>query len=56
MYNRFYPPRRGNRFGLGRGFGNDFFVPFVLGGIAGSLWNNRPIVFYPTPFQYYPYH
>lgn len=49
MYNRFYPQRGNSRFGGG------FVVPFVLGGIAGSLWNNnRPIFFYPvpTPFPY----
>lgn len=45
MYNRFYPQRRNNRFGGG------FVFPFVLGGIAGSLWNNnnRPIYFFPPP-------
>lgn len=50
-YNNGFGMRGGNRFGGG------FFVPFVLGGIAGSLWNNnRPNSFYyPTPYYVYPY-
>jgi hypothetical protein len=49
MYNQYYPNyySNNNRFG-----GN--IVPFVLGGIAGSLWNNnRPIYFFPPP-PFYP--
>lgn len=55
MYNQYYSNyyRRNNRFGGG------FAVPFILGGIAGSIWNNnRPIFFYPAPFFYqspFPY-
>lgn len=50
------------RFNNNRGFGGPI-IPFVLGGIVGSMWsnsNNRyypypvyPIGYYPTP--YYPY-
>ncbi len=46
-----------NNYGM-RGNGNrgGFFVPFILGGIAGSLWNNRPNYYYPVPSPYYyPY-
>lgn len=47
-----------NSYGM-RGNGNrgGFFVPFILGGIAGSLWNNnRPNYYYPVPTPYYyPY-
>lgn len=53
MYNRYnFPSRYNNGFGLRRN-NNNFILPFVLGGIAGSLWNNRPVVFYPT-YPYYP--
>lgn len=31
-------------------FGGGFAVPFILGGIAGSVWNNRPNNFYPVPY------
>ena len=38
-----------------RGFGGSF-VPFVLGGVVGSLLtNNRQYYPYPYPVQYYPY-
>ncbi len=35
-------------------FGGGFIVPFVLGGITGSLINNRPYPYGPVPFQPYP--
>jgi hypothetical protein len=46
-----------HRFNGGRGFP---IIPFVLGGIVGSMWtnnNNRyyPYPIYPYPVQYYPY-
>ncbi len=49
---------RFNNIGGKRGFP---IVPFVLGGIVGSMWtnsnNNRyyPYPIYPYPVQYYPY-
>ena len=54
-HNGYYNARSGDRF-----FGGGF-VPFVLGGIAGSLWsnnwNNRRVFYYPvfTPFSYQYY-
>lgn len=67
MYNRYngsFGSYRGNN---GDRFGGGFVVPFVLGGLAGSLWNNNghnsnnyyypyptyPYQYYQTP--YYPY-
>ncbi len=44
MPNRTY--RNGDRFGGG------FIVPFVLGGITGSLINNRPNYYGPVPQPY----
>ncbi len=45
-----------HRFNGGRGFP---LVPFVLGGIVGSIWSNNnryyPYPIYPYPVQYYPY-
>ena len=41
-----------------RGFGGPF-VPFVLGGIVGSLWTNNNRYYYPYPvypMPYYPYY
>ena len=38
-----------------RGFGGPF-VPFILGGIVGSLWSNNRYYPYPVyPMPYYPY-
>ncbi len=63
MYNRtynngyYYNP---NQTGDDR-FGGGFVVPFVLGGLAGSLWNNNnnnQNYYYPYPYPYpyaYPY-
>lgn len=52
--NSFGFPRRNDRF-----LGGGFIVPFLLGGIAGSVWNNRPFYGYPNNFYYnnyyYPY-
>ena len=48
MYNR----QQGNR-----GFGGGFIVPFVLGGITGSLISNNNNRYYPYPYPYpYPYY
>ena len=50
------------RFNNNRGFGGPI-VPFVLGGIVGSMWSNNnryypypiyPMPYYPMPY-YYPY-
>lgn len=45
--------RNGDRF-----FGGGFVVPFLLGGIAGNLWNNNnqwnPYPYpYPVPYPVY---
>lgn len=36
--------------------GNSFpIVPFVLGGVVGSLWANNNNRYVPYPVYYYPY-
>lgn len=53
---------RYNHFNNNRGFGGPI-VPFVLGGIVGSIWSNNNNRYYPYPvypmpyypYQYYPY-
>lgn len=46
------------RFNGHRGFGGPL-VPFVLGGIVGSIWSNNSNRYYPYPVYYpvqYPYY
>ena len=44
---------RGHNNGLGGAF-----IPFVLGGLVGSMWSNNnryyPYPMYPVPVYYYP--
>lgn len=62
-YNYNVPQYRGNMYRQNMNNANDqrfvggFFVPLLLGGVAGYAIgaNNRPNYYYPQPYYYYPY-
>ncbi len=59
MYSNYNMPNYGRNiprknFGNDNRFGGGFIVPFVLGGITGSLITNRPNYYGPAIPQPYP--